>query len=214
MAVNYQLQDTFLSAFYATRFAGDFYLTGGTALARFYFHHRESVDLDLFTQNQSLDFAQVNQEIVLLGKHLGLTLEKQVVTGTFLQYIYKEGLKVDLVKDIPVHFGELKKEGEVLVDSLENIGSNKVLAIFGRTEAKDFIDLYFILQETEFTLDHLYGLAIKKDVGLTEFYLAYAVDKAGEATNDPVMLKPYDREKATRFYKEVSRKLFLKIKPQ
>ena len=121
---------------------------------------------------------------------------------------------MDLVKDIPVHFGELKKEGEVLVDSLENIGSNKVLAIFGRTEAKDFIDLYFILQETEFTLDHLYSLAIKKDVGLTEFYLAYAVDKAGEATNDPVMLKPYDREKATRFYKEVSRKLFLKIKPQ
>lgn len=214
MAVNYQLQDTFLSAFYATRFAGDFYLTGGTALARFYFHHRESVDLDLFTQHQTLDFAQVNQEIVLLHKHLGLTLDKQIVTGTFLQYIYKEGLKVDLVKDIPVHFGQIKTEGVVRIDSIENIGSNKVLAIFGRTEAKDFIDLYFILKETEYTLDHLYTLATKKDVGLTEFYLAYAMDKVGEATNDPVMLKPYDREKATLFYKEMSKKLLLKIKPR
>ncbi|MBI5620570.1 nucleotidyl transferase AbiEii/AbiGii toxin family protein [Candidatus Gottesmanbacteria bacterium] len=214
MAVNYQLQDTFLSAFYTTRFAEDFYLTGGTALARYYFHHRESVDLDLFTQHQTLDFAQVNQEIILLSKHLGLTLDKQVVTGTFLQYIYKEGLKVDLVKDIPVHFGAIKIEGGVRIDSLENIGSNKVLAIFGRTEAKDFIDLYFLLQETEYTLDHLYTLATKKDVGLTEFYLAYAMDKVGEATNDPVMLRPYDREKAILFYKEVSKKLFLKIKPQ
>lgn len=214
MAVNYQLQDTFLSAFYATRFAKDFYLTGGTALARFYFHHRESVDLDLFTQNQTLDFAQVNQEVILISKHFGLTPQKQVVTTSFLQYIYKEGLKVDLVKDIPVHFGECRKEGEMLIDSLENIGSNKVLAIFGRTEAKDFIDLYFILHETTFSLEHLYALATKKDVGITEFYLAYAMDKVGEATHDPVMLKPYDHENAIRFYKEVSRKLLMKIKPK
>jgi len=136
------------------------------------------------------------------------------VTGTFLQYIYREGLKVDVVKDIPVHFSEIKTEGVVRIDSIENIGSNKVLAIFGRTEAKDFIDLYFILHETKFTLDHLYTLATKKDLGLTEFYLAYAMHNVVEATNDPVMLKPYDREKAIRFFEKISRKLFLKIKPQ
>jgi len=30
---------------------GEFHLTGGTALAALYMHHRYSVDLDLFTEN-------------------------------------------------------------------------------------------------------------------------------------------------------------------
>ena len=30
----------------------DFYLTGGTALAEFYLHHRYSEDLDFFSENE------------------------------------------------------------------------------------------------------------------------------------------------------------------
>jgi len=32
---------------------GEFYLAGGTALSKYYFQHRESYDLDFFTQNFS-----------------------------------------------------------------------------------------------------------------------------------------------------------------
>lgn len=52
MDANIVLQDRFLAQFFASAVADSFYLTGGTALARFYFHHRESIDLNLFT-NQS-----------------------------------------------------------------------------------------------------------------------------------------------------------------
>jgi hypothetical protein len=38
----------------------------------------------------------------------------------------------------------------VIVDALENIGANKITAIFGRTDAKDFVDLYFILSRLGF----------------------------------------------------------------
>lgn len=51
MNANFALQDRFLGHFFAGPLAEHFYLTGGTALARFYFHHRESLDLDLFTNN-------------------------------------------------------------------------------------------------------------------------------------------------------------------
>lgn len=217
MAVNYALQDKFLDLFFSGRFATDFYLTGGTALARFYFQHRESVDLDLFSQNQQLDFSAVNLEIERIGREIGLTTIKQVTTNTFLQFIFegtdKNILKVDLVKDIPVHFGEFKQEGKVRLDSLENMGSNKITAIFGRTDHKDFIDLYYILNETDFTFEYLISLAKQKDLGLTEFYLANSIDQIEQASQMPVLLKPLDLNKYNEFYKNLSRDLFLKIKP-
>lgn len=43
------LQADFLEHFFATQTGSHFFLTGGTALAAFYLHHRLSVDLDLFT---------------------------------------------------------------------------------------------------------------------------------------------------------------------
>lgn len=218
MAVNYILQDKFLNLFFSSQFTDDFYLTGGTALARFYFHHRESVDLDLFTQNQQLDFSIVNLEIERIGRELKLTTTKQVTTNTFLQFIFTDDqqnmLKIDLVKDIPVHFGEFKKEGGVRLDSLENMGANKITAIFGRTDHKDFIDLYYILNETKFTFEHLVSLAKKKDLGLTEFYLANSIDQIESASEMPLLLKPIDINKYNEFYKKLSKDLFLKIKPE
>ena len=66
MAVNYTLQDKFLAQFFSDSLSSDFYLTGGTALARFYFHHRESVDLDLFTNNSKIDFSQISFWLIKL----------------------------------------------------------------------------------------------------------------------------------------------------
>ncbi len=218
MAVNYHLQDQFLEKFFTSQFGPDFYLTGGTALARFYFHHRESVDLDLFTQNQTVDFAAVNLFIEKIGMTVGLRTVGQVVTNSFLQYIFEDssgdGLKVDFVKDIPVHFGEFKQEGKVRIDSLENIGSNKVLAVFGRTDHKDFIDLYFILHETDLTFEYLISLAKQKDVGLSEFYLANSIDQLQTATQMPVLLKPLDVDAYKSFYKQLSEEILSKLKPE
>jgi predicted nucleotidyltransferase component of viral defense system len=149
-----------------------------------------------------------------MSKKLNLTIEKQVVTDTYLQYIFKEELKVEFVKDVPVHFGDFKMEGKVRLDSLENIGSNKVLAIFGRTAAKDFVDLYFILKNTPFTLDHLFKLAAKKDLGLTEFYLANSMNRIQEAGEYPTLLVPFDRGKMVKLFQDLAHKLLLKIKPQ
>ena len=218
MAVNYVLQDKFLDLFFSGRFAEDFYLTGGTALTRFYFQHRESVDLDLFSQNQQLDFSIVNLEIERIGRELKLITTKQVTTSTFLQFIFEDSeknmLKIDLVKDIPVHFGEFKLEGKMKLDSLENIGSNKITAIFGRTDHKDFIDLYYILNETNFTFDHLVSLAKRKDLGLTDFYLTNSINQIEGASQMPVLLKSLDLNKYNEFYKKLSSDLFLKIKPE
>src|SRR3989344_1618200 len=181
MSAYIKLQDKFLKAFFAGRFSQDFYLTGGTALAKFYFQHRESFDLDFFTQEQEIDFNEVNLE---------------------------------MVKVIPVHFGIIQTKNKVRFDSLKNIGSNKILAIFGRVDPKDFVDLFFILNKTNLSFKKLYEMAKQKDLGLSEFFLANSILKIKETKILPKMLVDLDRKEMIAFYEALAKKLFLKIKPK
>ena len=217
MNANFALQDCFLKRFFAGPLGQHFYLTGGTALARFYFHHRESLDLDLFTNDFGQDFSQVNRVILGILHALTLQITSQVVTDTFIQYIVTDpdgnSLKVDLVKDVPVHFGVLVERDGIRLDSLENIGSNKVLAVFGRTDAKDFIDLYWILQHTDLKFDDLYLQAREKDLGLSELYLAYALQNSEKIRLFPRMLQPLPWEDMKTFFQVLARELLSRIKP-
>lgn len=217
MNANFALQDRFLKHFFAGPSGEHFYLTGGTALARFYFYHRESLDLDLFTNDWGQDFAQVNRVILGILHALNLQITSQVATDTFLQYIVTDldgnSLKVDLVKDVPVHFGTLSERDGVRLDSLENIGSNKILAVFGRTDAKDFIDLYWILQRTDLEFDDLYSQAREKDLGLSELYLAYALQNVEKIRLFPRMIQPLPWEAVKAYFQELARNLLNRIKP-
>ena len=120
MDVNTALQDQFLARFFTNAVSDSFYLTGGTALARFYFHHRESIDLDLFTNQLDADFDAVNRAVLGILQALSLRIQSQVTTPTFLQYIFVDAsgvtLKVDLVKDVPVHFGAMREVGGLRKD--------------------------------------------------------------------------------------------------
>lgn len=171
----------------------------------------------MFTNDWGQDFAQVNQVILGTLYTLELRITSQVVTDTFIQYILADAagnsLKVDLVKDVPVHFGDVVTKGGVRIDSLENIGSNKVLAVFGRTDAKDFIDLFWILQHTDLKFDGLYRQAQKKDSGLSEFYLAYALQNIEKIRLFPRMLVPLAWDEIRVFFQTLARMLLTQIKP-
>ena len=217
MNTSWALQDSFLGRFFVGPSAEDFYLTGGTALARFYFQHRESNDLDLFTNDQTRDFSIVNRTVLGIFHTLDLQIISQAATDTFIQYIVVDpagtSLKVDMVKDVPVHFGDPSILAGVRIDSLENIGSNKVLAVFGRTDAKDFIDLYWILKNSTLTFDALFEQAREKDLGLSELYLAYALQNIGKIRLFPRMLQPLPWDEIRTFFETLARQLLTRIKP-
>lgn len=211
-------QKLFLNEFFKSSLKDDFFLTGGTALSGFYLEHRLSQDLDLFTVNQEISFDNVNRELLKIASNLNLKIKNQVASPTFLQYIFltnAEDLKVDVVKDVPIFFGKIKKKGGVNIDSLKNIAVNKLLAIFGRVDAKDFIDLFFILKiEKKFEFDELFSKAKQKDLGLNEFYLANSLLQIENISIFPTMLKPIDKKALTKYFLNLSDTLFKKIKPQ
>lgn len=171
------LQANFLARFFAADAGKRFFLTGGTALAAFYLHHRNSVDLDLFTVD---DLAL--READLLLPRLAAELECQIVslrrTENFCQLFLESAiagpLKIDLVRDFGPQYGEHLYLEPIIVDSLENIAVNKVTAILGRTEPKDFVDLHFILQ-AGYDFDDLLAKAQTKDLGVQPFFMAGAL---------------------------------------
>jgi predicted nucleotidyltransferase component of viral defense system len=140
------LQTALLDEFFSTSVGQSFFLTGGTALAAYYLHHRLSKDIDLFTTSDEA-FAQVQGAIEYIAPRLDCRVNRRAASPWFQQFFLERDdirLQVDTVRDADIQFGEHKHFGKVIVDALENIGANKITAIFGRTESKDFVDLYFL----------------------------------------------------------------------
>ncbi len=157
-----------------------FYLTGGTALSRFYFNHRYSDDLDFFV-NDNTDFisltSRVFSEIETFCSENNLQFDKKKIriTDYFCQCYVEDGdiaLKLDFANDIAVHFGELQKtETSFLVDNLRNILSNKITALY-RYEPKDIADIWILCKNCEFNWETLFFEAKEKELGLNQILLA------------------------------------------
>ena len=75
VTLHYPFQDNFLK-FLDNQNQGQFYLTGGTALSRFYYQHRYSEDLDFFSGAELNNFREV------LIKILDAARQKKFSIGT------------------------------------------------------------------------------------------------------------------------------------
>ena len=209
------LQREFLKEFFARQTGQLFFLTGGTALAEYYFQHRFSEDIDLFTTDDAgLELAR--QEVPQISAQLEATLTSVLSTPTFQRFELVRAdeppLKLDFVRDVDFQFGQHRQFDGVIVDSLENMGANKVTAIFGRTASKDFVDLYFMLKAGE-QLDNFISDAKEKDTGLTELWLAGMMRQVQNIRSLPEMIKPVEIEELKTFFLKLADDLFRKIKP-
>jgi predicted nucleotidyltransferase component of viral defense system len=146
----YPLQDKVIPAFKDS----PFYLTGGTALSRGYYHHRYSDDLDYFVNN-SPEFQRIAEEVIIKLTGIFNDIKIPLKDTHFVRiFTSEEKLKIELINDVPSHIGTLI-DHPILgrIDSKENILANKLTAIVDRTMPKDMVDLYFLLQD---------GLDLKK----------------------------------------------------
>lgn len=190
----------------------NFYFTGGTALSAVYLHHRESEDLDFFSPEMFDTLPVLNLMNEWSHKHkFKITLQELEVVRIFLlEFQDKEKLKVD--------FGyypyKRVKKGEVLdaveVDSLLDIAVNKLQTIHQRSDAKDFIDLYFLLKD--FTVwDLMEGVRVKFRMELDPYIVAADCLKVRNFENLPQMLVPFELKNLQSFYEDLAKKLGMSV---
>ena len=171
----------------------NFYLTGGTALAEFYLHHRLSEDLDFFSENEF----EPQSISVFLEKIKNIAKIKKVEYQQsfnrnlfFLDLVDGDKIKMEFTYFPFARIEKKEKIGDLHIDSLLDIAVNKVFTIYQKPRTRDFIDLYFILQKDKgLSLDDLIKKAqIKFGNYIDPIQLGAQYMKAKEFQDFPRML--------------------------
>ena len=155
----YKLQDKVLDVVFSIE--NEFYLTGGTCLSRFYYEKRYSDDLDFFTHNSGrFSFAVKNIKAKLAQTH---QIAIEVDSKSFKRFRIDKILQVDFVNDTAYrHKDPIVKENGYVIDTVENILSNKITAVIGRDNTKDIFDIYLISSFNNFDWKEILKAAHKK----------------------------------------------------
>ncbi len=151
----YTLQDKILTVLFDSN-EHSFYLTGGTALNRFYSEIRYSEDLDFFSNDNDGFRYDIESVLELLQKE-GFLFEINTKFRDFYRIFVNDSsvkLKIDFVNDRVKHIGKPIRKDNILLDNLENIYANKLTALLSRDEAKDVVDIWL--------LDRFYNFDITK----------------------------------------------------
>lgn len=188
-----------------------FYFTGGTALSAVYFHHRESEDLDFFSEND-FESERVENFIEKIAKEKRLLIRFTQKERTKIFELLRSG-KVEIKVDFALYPYKRIRKGmkinNVYIDSLQDIATNKLQTITNRTEVKDFVDLYFLLKQ--FTLwDLIYGVKDKFRMELDLIWLGTDFLKVEKFDFLPKMLVPLELAELKDFYKSLAKKLGMK----
>jgi predicted nucleotidyltransferase component of viral defense system len=153
----------------------NFYLVGGTSLS-LQIGHRNSIDIDLFG-NQNID----SDLFISILNDFGKTEVSKSSKNILITDV--SGIKVDFVN---YHYKLLDEPIEIegiRMVSKKDIAAMKLNAIAGRGSKKDFIDLYYLLDE--FSLKEMVDFYSQKYFDGSEFMVVKSLSYFEEANEQP-----------------------------
>lgn len=159
----YALQDEVLAALFEE--PSGFYLTGGTALSRFYLNHRYSDDLDFFSHDIAVfpdAFRLILAKLAVIWPEISIEVDARDFKRLRINAVDAE-LKLDFVADRVQRIGLPTKINGVYVDTIRNILSNKLCAVLGRDEGRDIADILYISKARKFSWDVILNEAQLKE---------------------------------------------------
>ena len=191
-----------------------FYLTGGTVLSEFYLRHRLSEDLDLFSEEE-VKPEMVEAFLKKISPKLKVSkIIKEHYLGLFsykLFYSKTKYLKVDFNFYPFPRIEKGKRFGNLEINSIYDIVVNKIHTIAMRTIARDFVDIYFILRETEYNdLEKIrLDSQAKFDWPLEPKNLISQFLKVKDIQDKdyPKMLRPFNRKEMEDFFLGLAKSL-------
>jgi len=159
------LQDKFLEWWHTLKLP--FYLTGGTALGRFYLNHRFSEDLDFFTNADTKYPGYISGLKNKIPERFTVNLQQSLFSDDFTRLFITEeniNLKIELVNDVDYRTGSAVEYQYGLIDTPLNILSNKLTAIISRDEPKDIFDIIYLSMTYSFNWQDIFYHAKQKAV--------------------------------------------------
>jgi predicted nucleotidyltransferase component of viral defense system len=152
----------------------DLRLVGGTSLA-LQLGHRKSIDLGFFGK---VDFEQIDVKEVF-GKFETVTAIKKSKNINIFEI---NGVKVDFVNYNYPWLQDLLIEDDLRLAQKKDIAAMKIAAITGRGSKKDFVDLYYLLNE--FSIEQILGFYKQKYLDASEFIALKSLSYFDDANED------------------------------
>ncbi len=191
-----------------------FYFTGGTALSEFYLHHRLSEDLDFFS-NTEFSHEIVDQFIQKASKRINAKPQKKNILGHAIINLHlkdKSTLKIDFVHQPYKSLETGGKYKDLRLASIWDIAVDKLYTIFNRVKARDFVDLYFLMKETDCSLEQLISAMQEKyEIDFDEISLLSRLPIVKDLSDFPTMLVPFDKKEMEKFYLNLTKKMENKL---
>lgn len=185
-----------------------FYLSGGTALAAYYLGHRVSDDLDFFIAEKP-DKIFLHAFIEKLRNELGappVRFERLYDRNQFFFQLGETELKIEFTQYSFRQLENTTRRDGIRVDSIRDLGANKLMAMLDRFEPKDYVDLFFLLRER--TLEEIRQDAETK-FGITvgAVFLGGELMKARRVQALPKMIRSLTVEELVAFFVERAKEL-------
>lgn len=154
-----------------------YFLTGGAALVLGLGIPRITKDLDLFTVSEEA-FDEAAATVRTVADAVGADCQSLRKSPSFQRYKLSradEETLLDVVLDpVPQLYPEKVRWEDLLLDRAEEILVNKVCAIVGRGEGRDFVDAYFLTTQG-YDLQQALEQAQAKDGGVNETTMLYVL---------------------------------------
>lgn len=197
-AIN-QITNKALDKITKTNILSNFYLAGGTGLA-IHLQHRESIDLDWFS-NKQLDNDRIKKSLAQIGKFELTSEDENTINGLFDAvkisfFNYQYNLLFPLVKFNGIHVADQR-----------DIAAMKINAASQRGSKKDFIDIYFLMKK--YSLSELIQFFENKyhNIKFNKLHILKSLVFFEDANNEP---EPIMIKKAT--WDEVKRHISKEVK--
>jgi len=188
-----------------------FYLSGGAALALVHLQHRQSLDLDLFTEAADL-VPRLVAEIEHVAAREGWTCRTLQRYASFCRLAVSrdtETTLVDVVHDTATPLVDLARKPLALgvrTDDLDDLVVNKLCALLGRSDVKDLVDLYFLERAGHDPLAWL-DRARQKDGAMDAATLAFVLKDVHTDPSSLLLLKPVTEPELRAFRDALVRRL-------
>lgn len=187
-----------------------FYLTGGTALAEYYLHHRYSEDLDFFSSEEidPMGIQVMLKSIAKKAKIKTIDFQQSFNRNLFYLHFNNEVIKTEFTYFPFLQLEFPQERNSIKIDSLIDIAVNKIFTIYQKPRSRDFIDLYLIIKEKQWTLEDLRKKArVKFDSPLDPLQLAQQLLAVETLEDLPRMLISLEQKEWQTFWRNEAGKL-------
>lgn len=187
-----------------------FYLSGGTALAEYYLHHRYSEDLDFFSEEEVAPLS-IQVFIKDIAKKAGIKkvdFQQSFNRNLIFLHFDDEVIKTELTYYPFTQLEPTKEIDGLQVDSLLDIAVNKTFTIYQNPRSRDFIDLYLIMKEKGWSFSDLRKKArMKFDTHIEALQMAQQLLEVDHLEDFPRMIVKLDNQVWQEFWKQEAAKI-------